>query len=330
MSSSETSKLSDFESNRPDSQTVTFGERDSRKDDMHEQIEEWIDDLTELTDEARASEEFQEWLDVQASFHDYSLNNSLLIKLQKPDATKVAGYRTWQEDFDRQVQEGEDAIWIWAPITAPACPKCGNAESYHEKMDCEYDETPPEEWSTDVVAFRPVSVFDISQTEGEPLPETGFETTVYGDGAELWPAVEETASTVEVDLDVVAPDQWTDGSADGVCDYQAGSAGSVAEVRVKNRSNLADLSSTTIHEYAHAMLHGDFDEQERSMREVEAEGTAYVVCRYFGLDTSNSAFYLASWAGEETEAIRERLNRISRTSQELIEAIESSMESMDE
>ena len=328
--STDSATLDDFETGSADEQTVTFGEKESRKDDMHEQIEEWVEDLTELTDEAAASEEFQSWLDVQASFHDYSVNNTLLIRVQKPDATKVAGFRTWQDDFDRHVKEGEDAIWIWAPITAPACPECGNAESYHEKIGCEFDEVPPEDWSTDVVAFRPVPVFDISQTEGEPLPETEFETTVYGDGESLWPAVAEAASSLDVALDVVAPEKWTDGKASGVCDYQSGGE-MVAEVRVQNRSNLADLSSTTIHEFAHALLHsGGFSEEERAMREVEAEATAYVVCRHFGLDASNSAFYLAAWAGEETDAIRDRLNRISRTSQNLIETIEASLENVDE
>jgi len=122
-----------------------------------------------------ASEEFQEWLDVQSHFHDYSHRNSLLIKLQCSEATKVAGYRTWQEEFDRHVREGEQAIWIWAPIIAKQCPDCGNSPSYHENSDCEYDETPPEEWSKGLVGFKPTAVFDVSQTEGEPLPDLDTE-----------------------------------------------------------------------------------------------------------------------------------------------------------
>ncbi len=86
----------------------------------------------------------------------------MLIKLQYPEATKVAGYNTWRNEFDRHVQEGEQAIWIWAPIITKQCPECENAPSYHEDSDCAYDETPPEEWSKGLVGFKPTAVFDIS------------------------------------------------------------------------------------------------------------------------------------------------------------------------
>jgi len=98
-----------------------------------------IDDLVAGVDDAQASAEFQEWLDVQSRFHEYSYRNTLLIKRQYPDATKVAGYRTWQEEFDRHVQEGESAIWIWAPIITKQCPECENSPSFHEDSDCDYD-----------------------------------------------------------------------------------------------------------------------------------------------------------------------------------------------
>jgi len=80
---------------------------------MNSTIEQWIDELVAGVDDAQASEEFQEWLDVQSRFHDYSYRNTLLIKRQYPEASRVAGYRTWQEEFDRHVTEGESAIWIW-------------------------------------------------------------------------------------------------------------------------------------------------------------------------------------------------------------------------
>jgi hypothetical protein len=112
-----------------------------------------------------------EWLEVQSHFHDYSYRNTLLIKQQGPKATKVAGYRTWQEEFDLHVREGESTIWIWAPIITKQCPECENSPSHHEDSNCDYDETPPEESSEGLVGFTPAPVFDISQTEGEPLPE---------------------------------------------------------------------------------------------------------------------------------------------------------------
>jgi len=101
---------------------------------MHSTIENWIDDLVADVDEAKVSEEFQEWLDIQSQFHDYSHRNTLLITLQCPQATtKIAGYNTWRNEFDRHVQEGEDAIWIWAPIITKQCPECENSQSYHEQ-----------------------------------------------------------------------------------------------------------------------------------------------------------------------------------------------------
>jgi len=151
--------------------SVSFDQTDTRSDEMNSTIERWIDDLVAGVDDAQASAEFQEWLDVQSRFHDYSYRNTLLIKRQCPEATRVAGYRTWQEEFDRHVTEGESAIWIWAPIITNQCPECENSPSYHKSSDCEYDETPPEEWSEGLVGFKPAPVFDISQTEGEPLPD---------------------------------------------------------------------------------------------------------------------------------------------------------------
>jgi len=163
--------------------SVSFEETDTRSDEMNSTIEQWIDDLVADVDEAQTSAEFQEWLDVQSRFHDYSYRNTLLIKRQCPRAIRVAGYRTWQEDFDRHVTEGESAIWIWAPIITKQCPECENSPSYHEASDCEYDETPPEEWSKGLVGFNPVPVFDVSQTEGEPLPDLDTEAT--GDAGDL-------------------------------------------------------------------------------------------------------------------------------------------------
>jgi len=121
---------------------VSFEETDTRSDEMHSTIEQWIDDLVAGVDDSQASEEFQEWLDVQSRFHDYSHRNTLLIKLQCPEATKVAGYNTWRNEFDRHVQEGEQAIWIWAPIIAKQCPECENSPSYHEQSDCDYSTVP--------------------------------------------------------------------------------------------------------------------------------------------------------------------------------------------
>ena len=300
---------------------VSFDETDTRHDEMHRTIEQWLADLADDVSDARASEQFQAWLDVQSQFHDYSHRNTLLITLQCPEATKVAGYRTWKEEFDRYVEEGESAIWIWAPIITTQCPECGNAPGYHDNSECEYDETPPEEWSEGLVGFKPAPVFDISQTEGEPLPE--LDTAATGDSDTLVDDLTNIASDLGVTVRIVGPDEWRHGEAKGVC--QSRSVQDLTPlVEVKDRPNRADLASTIIHEYAHAILHFDItDATERAKREVEAEAVAYVVGRYLGLDTSGSAFYLAAWQGDETDVLQERLGRISGTAEEILSTLDA-------
>jgi hypothetical protein len=299
--------------------SVSFNQTDTRRDEMNSTIEAWIDDLVAGVDDAQASAEFQEWLDVQSRFHDYSYRNTLLIKQQCPEATKVAGYRTWQEEFDCHVEAGESAIWIWAPIITKRCPECGNSPSYHQNSDCEYDETPPEEWSKGLVGFKPAPVFDVSQTEGDPLPE--LDTAATGDAGDLLSQLTEAADQLDVTIRIVPEAEWTHGEAKGICEQM-----SILDVQpiveVRDRENDADLARTLIHEYAHALLHFDVDDDtERSKREVEAEAVAYVVGRYCGLDTSGSAFYLAAWESDDLEVIQDRLGRISSTAQKIIGAI---------
>ena len=296
--------------------SVSFDETDTRHDERHSTIEAWIDELVDDVDEAQASEEFQEWLDVQSRFHDYSHRNTLLIKLQCPEATKVAGYNTWRNEFDRYVQEGEQAIWIWAPIIAKQCPECENSPSYHEDSECEYDETPPEEWSKGLVGFKPTAVFDVSQTDGEPLPE--LETEATGEAEDLVPTLTDAASDLGVTVRIVEADDWEHGDAMGICEDRS-LHDLQPVVKAKARENQADLAVTLIHEYAHALLHFDVDDDtERAKREVEAEAVAYIVGRFLGLDTSGSAFYLAAWENDDAEVIQDRLGRISSTAQEII------------
>ncbi|WP_188884300.1 ImmA/IrrE family metallo-endopeptidase [Halarchaeum grantii] len=299
--------------------SASFGDSDQRSEEMHRTIEAWVDDLVDHVDEAQASETFQEWLDIQSRFHDYSYRNTLLITLQCPEATKVAGYQAWQEEFDRHVQEGESAIWIWAPIIAKQCPECGKSPSYHEQSDCEYDETPPEEWDRGLVGFRPASVFDVSQTEGEPLPE--LKTAATGDAGNLVSTLEDAANDFNVDVEIVGSEEWIHGQAEGICKPRRSDERPLVVVR--DRENEADLAVTLVHELAHALLHGAIsDPLARDAQELEAESVAYIVGRYCGLDTSNSSFYLAAWAGDDPDMIRERLGRISRTAQHLIDAID--------
>lgn len=311
--------------------THAFGDKETRQDDMSEAIEEWVEDLADGVEDAAASDEFTEYLDVMSNFHDYSRNNQFLIKLQCPEATKVAGFNTWRDDFDRTVKKGESAIWIWAPITARKCPECGNSEKYHNIEDCEYDDTDPEDWSTGVVGFRPVPVFDVSQTEGEPLPELDTET--HGDADGLTDALLAAADNLDIpNVTITDAEEWAHGTAKGVSNRLTG------DVDVRDRDNDADKATTIAHEFAHTMLHAtdsdnplaalheDDDTPERTAREVEAEAVAYVFGRHFGLDVSGSEFYLASWAGDDTDEIKERLDRISKTAKRIISATEDALD----
>ncbi|SIR74268.1 hypothetical protein SAMN05421858_3560 [Haladaptatus litoreus] len=303
---------------------VSFDDSDTRRDEMHNTIKQWIDDLTVLTDEAKASQQFQKWLTIQSKFHDYSHRNTLLITLQCPNATKVAGYNTWRTEFDRHVQEGEHGIWIWAPIITKQCPDCENSPSYHEQSECEYDETPSEAWSKGLVGFRPTAVFDVSQTEGEPLPE--LETEATGDTEDLVPTLQKAADELGVTVHIVDADAWEHGKAKGVC-KQRSLYDLQPIVEVKDQVNQADLAVTLIHEYAHALLHFDVnDDTERAKREVEAEAVAYIVGRYVGLDTSGSAFYLAAWQNDDVNMIQNRLGRIRTTAAKIIEVVETKRE----
>ena len=299
-------------------EAVAFTESTTRADEMRESTEAWLEDLSKHVGEARASDEFREWLDTQSRFQEYSHRNTLLIKQQRPEATKVAGYRTWQREFDRQVCEGESAIWIWAPIIARQCPSCGNSAKHHERTDCD-ESTSDDEWPTGLVGFKPASVFDVSQTEGEPLPS--LKTTTLGDADDLLGRLLDAAEDLEITVSVVPATEWTHGEATGVCKRFGFDAEPLIEVC--DRANEADLAGTLIHEYAHALLHFDVNEEvERAKREVEAEAVAYIVGRYSGLDVSGSAFYLAAWQSDAMDVLIDRLGRISQTAATLIEAIE--------
>jgi len=301
--------------------TKSFGDKDTRKDEMSDAIENWVKELAKKVEKTSESEEFKEYLDVMSKFHDYSRQNQALILFQKPEATRVAGFNTWKNDFNRTVKEGEEAIWIWAPIITKKCPKCDNAESYHNMIDCEYDDEKPEDWDRGVVGFRPVPVFDVSQTEGEELPD--IDTSAYGESEELYNALIESSDSLGVpSVEIQKEEEWKHGSAKGISKKSNGA------VQVLKQENKADQTRVLIHEYAHTLLHSGITEvEEKDKREVEAESVAYVVGRHFGLDVENSSFYLASWSGEEPEAIEERIERVSKTSQEIIKTVEDKMES---
>lgn len=302
------------------SDAVSFAESDDTKDDMALAIEGMVEDLVELTDEARTSAQFEEWLEVQSRFHTYSWRNTMLIQMQKPGASRVAGFWAWKNKFDRSVKKGEKGIYIWRPIITDKCPDCGNAPNYGSHESCDADPDDSDEWSEGVVGFTTTTVFDVSQTEGEPLPE--LDNNARGNVDGLFNAVRDVASERGYTVRVVSEDEWSHGTANGVCKQSFMGGNPVLLVRERDR---AAMTGTLIHEFTHAEQHADntySTPEERQKEEVEAEATAYVVGRHFGLDMENKAFYLASWAGDDTDMIRNRLKNISNTAKDLIETVE--------
>lgn len=236
--------------------------------DIYKKIEQGVDDFFQ-------SDKFLSYLQTMSRFHNYSARNILLIRQQMPDATRVAGYKTWQE-VGRQVNAGEKGIRI-------LCPKV----TY---VDVETEETNENGKNIierqPVTRFIPVSVFDISQTNGRELPSLVTELT--GDVPEfdrLYAAI-----TGISEYRIVTDDIGE--NAKGLCDH------SIRTIFIKPGMSQAQTLKTAIHEMFHSRLHGDvLDDKPRRQKEIEAESAAYVVCSHFGLDTGDYSFgYVASWA----------------------------------
>lgn len=271
------------------------------------------DKLEEGLKELFESENYKRYLSTMSKFHNYSLNNTLLIALQKPEATMVAGYQAWQKKFNRYVKKGEKAIHILAPIMRKVKKEQGDAEGGDDVAQQD-DET-----EVKIPAFRVVSVFDISSTEGEPIPEIGVKELLSTvDGYEDFKQAIVTVAPVPVSFENV------EGESKGHFDRLAG------RIVIKAGMSESQTLKTLVHEVAHSILHGKDaaePEKDRNTKEVEAEGVAFTVCSHFGIDTSNYSFgYLASWSsGREMKELRSSLDTIRKTASELITGIEEQL-----
>lgn len=240
-----------------------------------------------------SSVEYQRYLTVMSQFPTYSYSNALLIYLQKPDASCVAGYKTWQKKFNRRVRAGEKGIRIIAPMR------------FKRKEDEEEQE---------FLRFRPASVFDISQTEGDPLPTYGVDE-LQGDVKDY-----EKLMTILKEISPV-PVRVTEisGSAKGYFDRNA------EEIVIKEGMSSLQEVKTCLHEITHAMLHAEKNpEKDRRTCEVEAESTAFVVCKRLHIDTDEYSFpYIAGWSsGRETKELLQSAETIQKTANDLVIAIE--------
>ena len=289
------------------------------KADTQQQVQEL---LKRAENGARAvfeSDNYRHYLSTMSKFHDYSFRNTLLIYLQKPESSYVAGYVAWQKDFNRQVQRGEKGIQI-----VGYAPK--NIKQEQEKTDEQgnvvigTDGQPEKETVTRKIPnFTPVYVYDVSQTEGEPLPTL----------------VNELDGSVEAYQDLMAALREVSPFPIEFEEINGGTNGyySPTEKRIAVRQGMSEAQTikTTIHEITHADLHspeadiiGD-EKKDRRTKEVEAESTAFVVCNHYGIDTSDYSFgYLATWsASKELSELQSSLDTIQKQANELIDRIDN-------
>jgi len=262
--------------------------------ELRSKIDASIESLANAIDEVRASEAFKQFLDVQSRFHHYSWHNTMLIATQCPDATRVAGFNTWKK-IERIVRKGEKGIMIFAP-----CPW---------KKEIENDNG-----DTDTLAgiyFKPVYVFDVSQTEGKDLPT--FDAS----------DVEAIADDLRADLARVADKRGISIRFHAVSGGFFG-VSKKGSIEIDNSHSTGQQAKTLAHELAHEAMHWeDRGPLTRSIAELEAEATAYVVCKHFGLDTEvRSSRYIALWDGN-AKALKESLERIASTARGIIDDVES-------
>ena len=285
-----------------------------------ERMKEITDRLETGIQELFESERYKAYLTTMSKFHSYSFNNTLLIAMQ--GGQLVAGYNKWRDDFHRNVRKGEKAIKILAPAPFKAKKEVQKLDAQGRPVMGKDGKPVTEVKEIQVPAFKIVSVFDVSQTEGEPLPSIGVEELTgsverYG---EFFKALEQT-SPVPI----------------GFEDIPGGSHGyyHLTEKRIAIQEGMSELQTlkTAIHEIAHSKLHAidpeapaieQADRPDSRTREVQAESVAYAVCQHYGLDTSDYSFgYVAGWSsGKDLKELRASLETIRATAHELITTID--------
>ena len=301
-----------------------MSERQTNKERIKEitaGIEKGIQELFE-------SDRYRNYLTTMSRFHRYSLNNVMLIHAQKPDATLVAGFNKWKNSFGRHVRKGEKGIQILAPTPY-------KIKQEEQKLDPdtklplldENGEPVTEEKEVTIPMFKVVSVFDVSQTDGSPLPQ--ISSTLAGDVAEYEVFLEALHRTSPVPISFQAMEPGMDGYF----------APKKQEIFLREGMSQVQTICAAVHEIAHSKLH-DYEhmteladdgetilvpgEKSRNTEEVEAESISYAVCQYFGIETAENSFgYIAAWSqGKELKELRASLETINKTSSELITRIE--------
>ena len=290
-----------------------------------QQVREITDKLEQGIKELFESERFKEYLRTMSKFYNYSFNNTLLIAMQKPEATYVAGYTSWQRNFDRQVMKGEKGIKILAPAPYKAQEEREKIDPATQKPVIGADGKAVTE-TVEVLrpAFKVVSVFDVSQTDGKELPDI------------IVDELKGTVENYEAFFDALKQESPVPISFE---DIPGGAKGffSPVESRIAIQEGMSEIQTvkTAIHEIAHAKLHAfkpdekaaPEDKKDRHTKEVEAESVAYTVCQRYGIETSDYSFgYIAGWSsGKETKELKSSLDTIRKTAAEMIEGIDTKL-----
>jgi len=262
-----------------------------KREHVQRMIDTALDRLAEALEQGQ-SDTLKAYLEMLGRFHRYSFGNVLLIAMQRPDATHVAGFRTWQT-LGRYVKSGEKAIRIFAPIIRKLAAKEKGDNKDTEEMKS-------------LVAFRTVCVFDIGQTEGKELPAF---SAVRGTPGALTVALREFAKTRGIEVQ----DSISLGAAQG--------ASCGGQILIRKGLPPAEEFSTLVHEIAHELLHRDSAETSKTIRETEAEAVAFVVCQSAGLDTNTAASdYIQLYQGNR-DVLRESLERIQCAAQNILDAV---------
>ena len=289
---------------------------------QYDRVKEITDQLEAGIADLFASEQYVTWLNTMSKFHDYSLNNTLLIAFQKPDATLVAGYKAWQKQFGRQVQRGEKAIRILAPTPYKQKVEMDKIDPDTQKPVLDENGNPvKEETEVKRIGFKVTNVFDVSQTQGRELPTLGVDE-LSGDVKDYDLFFEALKRTCPVPMEFEDIDSGAKGYFHQV------------EQRIAIQKDMSQIQTikTAIHEMTHQKLHAidpekkvsDTPKLTRNGKEVEAESVAYTVCQHFGIDTSDYSFaYVAGWShGKETPELKASLMTIRKAASELIDEIE--------
>ena len=293
-----------------------MAEKQSSRDRLKEITASIEDGIKELFQ----SESYAQYLQTMSRFHHYSVNNQVLIHMQKPDATLVAGFNKWKNQFGRNVIKGEHGIKIIAPTPF-------KKKIEQEKLDPDTQlpmldadgKIITEEKTIQIPMYKPVTVFDVSQTEGRPLPQLAHDLSGNVANYDVFMEALRRSSPVPISIEVMG------GGMDGYFDLEH------QDIAIRKGMSEVQTVSAVIHEMAHALLHNRTKDTEektpelsRSTEEVQAESISYAVCAYYGIATGDNSFgYIASWSKDKTlPELRESLEVIGKTADGLINDID--------